>query len=116
MKTYGLTLLLKNDRELIEDYKEYHRRVWPGVLARIREVGIIRMEIFLLGARMFMHVTAEDHFDPARDFARINEDPKSKEWDTLMRTLQERAPEAREGEWWAVMEHVFDTDWPQHRP
>jgi hypothetical protein len=25
-----------------------------------------------------------------------------------MRTLQERAPEARAGEWWATMEEVFD--------
>jgi L-rhamnose mutarotase len=32
-----------------------------------------------------------------------------------MRTLQERAPEARPDEWWAEMELVFSMDWPQHR-
>jgi hypothetical protein len=28
-----------------------------------------------------------------------------------MRTLQERAPEAKSGEWWAMMELVFDLNW-----
>jgi L-rhamnose mutarotase len=116
MKSYGLTLLLKDDPVLIEQYKEYHRHVWPEVLRRLREVGILRMQIFLLGRRMFMYIDTTDDFEPARDFARINEDPKSAEWDRLMRTLQERAPEAREGEWWALMERVFDTEWPQHKP
>ncbi|MGH2369095.1 MAG: L-rhamnose mutarotase [Chloroflexota bacterium] len=37
------------------------------------------------------------------------------EWEQLMRTLQERAPEAGADEWWADMELVFDMDWPQHR-
>ena len=28
---------------------------------------------------------------------------------------QKRAPEASPDEWWAAMEPVFDSDWPQHR-
>ncbi|MBI3974364.1 MAG: L-rhamnose mutarotase [Chloroflexi bacterium] len=115
MKTYGLALCLRDDGAAIERYKEYHREVWPEVLARIREVGITQMEIFLLGRRLFMHITAEDDFEPARDFPRLNEDPKSQEWDALMRALQERAPEAAADQWWAPMEQVFDSEWPQHR-
>ena len=109
MKHYALTLNLKDDPEVIERYKEYHRNPWPEPLQGLKEVGIEGMHIYLLGRRMFMHMTATDDFDPARDFARyVEQNPKAAEWDELMRTFQERVPEAGEGEWWAFMECVFD--------
>lgn len=110
MKVYGLTLMLRDDPAAIARYKEYHRQVWPEVAANIRAHGIRSMRIFLLGRRMFMYVEAEDSFEPGRDFPRINEAPRSRVWDDLMRTLQERAPEAAPGEWWALMEQVFELD------
>ena len=110
MKVYGLTLLLRDDPAAIERYKEYHRHVWPEVTAHIRECGIRTMRIFLLQRRLFMYIETDDAFDPAIDFARINEAPKSQEWDVVMRSLQELAPEAAPGEWWALMEQVFDLD------
>ncbi len=97
MKTFGLTLLLQDDADKIERYKQHHRAVWPEVAARLRECGVQGMHIFLRGTRMFMYLTADDAFDPARDFARINEDPVSAEWNELMATLQARAPEASPG-------------------
>ncbi|MDQ3856247.1 MAG: L-rhamnose mutarotase [Chloroflexota bacterium] len=115
VKSYALTLCLKDDRDLIRRYREHHQAVWPEVTGRMREVGIQRMQIFLLGTRMFMYVDADDSFDPATDFQRINEDPKSAEWNQLMAGFQERAPEAGPDVWWAPMERVFDTEWPQHR-
>jgi len=78
------------------------------VIARLREIGIVDMKIYLIGRRMFMYLEADDGFDPERDFPKLNEVPRYREWDELMRTLQERAPEARADEWWAAMEEVFD--------
>ena len=115
MKTFGLTLLLQDDPAKIESYKEYHRAVWPEVKARLQECGVQGMHIFLRGTRMFMYLTTDDAFDPARDFVRINEDAVSKRWNELMATLQARAPEANPDEWWAPMELVFDLTWPQHQ-
>jgi len=111
MKSYGLTLMLKDDDEIVERYKEYHRNAWPEVIARLREIGITEMRIYLLGRRMFMYMEAKSEFDPERDFPKLNEVPRYREWDELMRTLQERAPEAKPGEWWAAMEEVFDLKW-----
>ncbi len=109
MKCYGLTLNLKDDEETIEKYKEYHRHPWPEPLEGIGAVGVLEMKIFLLGRRMFMYMATVDEFDPAVDFARyMEQNPRAREWDDLMRTFQERAPEAGEGEWWAFMEQVFD--------
>ena len=108
MKCFGLTLCLQNDSAKIALYKEHHQKVWPGVIARLREVGVQEMKIFLRDRRMFMYIETTDEFEPRRDFVRVNEDPISKEWNELMATLQERAPEASADEWWAPMEQVFD--------
>jgi L-rhamnose mutarotase len=108
VRTFGLTLCLRDDAELIGEYRRYHQAVWPEVTARLRACGVQQMQIFLRGRRMFMYLVTDDAFDPARDFARINEDPVSARWNELMATLQERAPEASPDEWWAPMELVFD--------
>jgi len=98
-------------------YKEYHRNVWPEVLADIRASGINDMKIFLRGCRMFMYVEADDNVDTQSSLARAGQQSaRSREWNELMATLQERAPEASPEEWWADMEQVFDLNWPQHLP
>ena len=117
MKYYASTLCLRDDPQKIETYKTYHRAVWPEVLADLREGGIHEMRIFLRGRRMFMYVETADDFDPADGLRRAgSSSPRSREWNDLMADLQERAPEANPDEWWASMELVFDTSWPQHAP
>jgi len=111
MQSYGLTLLLKDDADVIDRYKRYHREAWPEVIARLKEIGITEMKIYLIGRRLFMYMEAIDGFDPDRDFPKLNELPRYREWDVLMSSMQERVPEAREGEWWAAMEEVFDLNW-----
>src|SRR5207249_11987509 len=98
MQSYGLTLLLKDDADVIDRYKRYHREAWPEVIARLKEIGIIEMKIFLIGRRLFMYMEAIDGFDPDRDFPKLKELPRYREWDVLMSSMQERVPEAREGE------------------
>ena len=39
MKEYALTINLKDDPDLIEQYKVYHRNVWPEVLAGLKVRG-----------------------------------------------------------------------------
>jgi len=108
VQVYGMALDLRDDPELIARYKKEHAEVWPEVVARLHEIGVTEMKIFLLGRRMFMYCETRDGFDPVNDFARSNDDPAYRKWDELMRTMQERVSEARPGEWWARMELVFD--------
>lgn len=112
---FGQVLCLRNDPVKIATYKEAHQQVWPGVTARLRDVGVHEMRIFLRGLYLFMYLETDDQFDPVRDFPRINDDPTSAEWNRWMAELQERAPEAAPDEWWALMEPVFDLNWPQHQ-
>jgi L-rhamnose mutarotase len=115
MKTFGLTLCLQPDPDKIAAYTRAHQTVWTEVTARLRACGVERMQIFLLGTRLFMYLVTDDSFEPARDFARINDDPVSARWNAQMAELQARAPEANPDQWWAPMELVFDLEWPQHR-
>ena len=103
--------MLRDDPQLIERYKAEHANAWPQVLVQLRKIGVTEMKIFLRDRRMFMYCETVDGFDPAVDFARANQDPTYEKWDQLMRSLQERAPEARPNEWWAPMECVFDLNW-----
>ena len=114
MQYFGRTLALRDDPVLIGHYKEYHRHAWPEVVARLKEIGITEMRIFLLGRRLFMYCETIDGFDPERDFSRTLEDPTYRRWDELMRGMQLPVEEARPDEWWAAMELVFDLNW-QHR-
>ena len=111
MKSYGMTLDLKDDPETKAKYVEYHRAVWPDVLAGLRGVGITRMKIYLHGTRLFMYMEAEDDFVPERDFSKYMETGRAREWDELMRTFQQPAPGASPGDWWSEMDEVFDLDW-----
>ena len=62
MQAYGMALDLRDDPALIARYRTEHARAWPAVLARLREVGVTEMKIFLLGRRMFMYCETRDGF------------------------------------------------------
>ncbi len=109
MKCYGLTINLKDDAEVIAQYKEYHRNAWPEVLEHARRLGILKTRIFLIGRRLFMYIETEDDFDFGRAFsAPAPGAARIREWDDIMRGFQEPAPEAPAGEWWAQMELVHE--------
>ena len=109
VKAFGLTINLREDPQIIEEYKEYHRAVWPEVEQALKTVGVTSMKIFLLGRRLFMYIETTDNFVVDRDFSKyLEQHPKCAEWDAHMRTYQEKLPEAIEDEWWATMEQVYE--------
>src|SRR5258708_37798353 len=89
--------------------RQDQRDAWPEVIACLRAIGIAEMRIYLLGRRLFMYMEAVDGFSPERDFPKLAEDARYREWDELMRGFQQPAPEDRAGEWWATMGAGFDT-------
>jgi L-rhamnose mutarotase len=109
VKSYGMTLCLKDDPEGIAKYKEYHAKSFPEVLKALQKVGVVQLKIFLKGRRLFMYCETVDAFDLKRDFPRhLKMDEKCKEWEDIMVALQEKAPEAESDEWWANMEEIYD--------
>ena len=91
MKRYCLTLDLKDDPILIEQYKEYHapenRR--PGIMRHIRSAGVESMEIYLFGTRMCMVMEANDDFTFERMNALNQQSAENQEWENLMWGFQQ---------------------------
>lgn len=106
-RRYCLTLNLKDDPELILEYKRYHEKIWPEITKSIRDSGIIDMEIYLLGSRLFMVMETNDtfSFDSKAEADRMN--PKVREWERLMWKFQQELPNCKPGEKWVLMERIF---------
>jgi len=107
MKRYCLTLDLKNDPQLIAEYKRHHEKIWPEITKSIREAGIDDMEIYLLGTRMFMIIDAADAFSFEAKAKADQRNPKVREWEQLMWKFQQALPEGKRGEKWLLMERIF---------
>lgn len=110
MKRYCLTLDLKDDPALIEEYKQHHRNVWPEVRASIRASGIRDMEIYSISTRLFMIIETEDTFSFEQKAAADEANPKVQAWEKLMWQFQQPLPEAKPGEKWIRMERIFKLD------
>lgn len=108
MKRYAMALDLKDDAVLIAEYEAHHRSIWPEILESIRGSGIIQMEIYRIGPRLFMTIDATDDFLFELKAAHDAANEKVQEWEQLMWTYQVGLPMAREGEKWIVMKKIFD--------
>jgi len=107
MKRYGMVLRVKPER--LEDYKEYHRKVWPEILDMIHKSNIRNYSIFHRDGYLFAYFEYVGD-DYEADMARMEDDPKTQEWWEIMMPMQEPIPTHGEGEWWVEMEEAFHTD------
>jgi L-rhamnose mutarotase len=111
MNRHVLTVDLRDDPAAIAAYREHHRRVWPEVVGSLRAAGVRRLDIHLLQRRLVMIVDVAAGLDVKRVFAaHLASSPRVVEWERLMRSLQEPPPGAAPGEWWTMMEPVFQLD------
>ena len=106
-RRFCLTLDLKDDPQLIAEYKRYHEHVWPEIAESIQQSGILDMEIYLLGTRLFMIMEVTETFSFEGKSEADRQNPKVQEWESLMWRFQKALPEALPGEKWMRMERIF---------
>ena len=106
-KRYCLALYLKNDPQLIAEYEEHHRKVWPAILQSIKEAGIENLEIYRVENRLFMILEANEHFSFEKKKAMDDANETVQQWEELMWTYQQALPTAKPGEKWILMEKIF---------
>ena len=82
-------------------------KVWPETLAAIREVGILEMEIYILGTNLFMIVETPLDFDWDTAMARMATLPRQAEWEEYMSVFQQAEPGASSAEKWQLMDRMF---------
>jgi L-rhamnose mutarotase len=110
VKIHCLALDLKDDASLIADYRRYHEpgAVWPEVMEAIRDHGVLKEEIFLLGTRMVMVLQTTDDFSFEIKSAADEANPHMQQWEALMSRFQQPVPQAAPGEKWVRMEKIFE--------
>lgn len=104
-----LTLDLRNDPDLIEEYLYWHQpvNIWPEIPDGIRKAGISNMQIYRLGTRLFMIIEAGPEFDFDRDMARLAAMPRQEEWENFVSRFQAPGPGGTSAEKWQRMERIF---------
>ncbi|HTM49032.1 MAG TPA: L-rhamnose mutarotase [Bryobacteraceae bacterium] len=102
MPRYAFRLRLRPDA--IEQYELEHARVWPEMLAKLKEVGISEYSIFRRDQDLFLSLSVDD-FDRAWDA--LDRDPVNQRWQQFMSRFFEPGPETRPGERFAMMKEIF---------
>jgi L-rhamnose mutarotase len=113
MPRHCLTLDLKDDAELIAEYRAHHQQVWPEIVRSLRDSGIEQLEIYLLGTRLVMLLETKDGFSYQDKLKLDSENPRVREWEDLMWKYQQALPSAHPGEKWQPMECIFKLNQPQ---
>lgn len=108
-KRYCKVLLLENDAQLIEEYKKVHApgAAWPEITQGMREVGIVDMEIYLIGSQLFMIMDTVPNFDHEKAMDELATKPRQSEWETYVSCFQKTSADASAGEKWQVMERIY---------
>ena len=109
-KRFCLTLDLKDDPALIDEYRRIHQRrnIWPEIPQGMKEVGILKVEIYLLGARMFMILETEPEFEYEEQMARLSALPRQKEWEEFTWRFQSPVAVTGSGKKWMLMEKIYE--------
>ncbi|MBT5875577.1 MAG: L-rhamnose mutarotase [Candidatus Latescibacteria bacterium] len=103
-KRYGMVLKVKPEK--IDEYKEYHAEIWPGVADMIAACNIRNYSIYLKDDHLFSYFEYVGS-DFKVDMDRMAQDPTTQKWWDVMMPMQEPLTSRKEGEWWADMEEVF---------
>ncbi|BBE17338.1 L-fucose mutarotase, type 2 [Aquipluma nitroreducens] len=112
IKRYCKTLSLKDDPKLIEDYKKVHApgAAWPEITQGMKDVGIIDMEIYIYGTRLFMIMDTFADFNHDKAMAELATKPRQSEWEAYVSRFQQSSAEATADEKWQLMERIYKLD------
>jgi L-rhamnose mutarotase len=105
----AFALDLIDDPVLIAEYERAHTAVWPEVLTHLQAQGILSMEIYRIGCRLFMRTEVDDAvYDPGAAARAAASDPVIQRWEALMWRYQAPTPWTPPGEKWVPMTALFD--------
>ena len=108
-KRYCKTLTLRDDPQLIEDYRKVHApgATWPEITQGMEEVGILDMEIYIAGTRLFMIMDTVPGFDHERAMVELAGKPRQAEWEAYVSKFQRTSADASADEKWQLVERIY---------
>ena len=109
VKRYVQTLQLPDDPERIKEYRKWHSEEyhWKEIREGIKAVGILEMELYILGTCLVMIVDTPIDFDWQAAMDKLATLPRQAEWEAFVAQLQGCRPDARSEEKWQMMERMF---------
>ena len=109
IKRFVQTLTLNSDEEARREYIKWHspEHNWKVIRNGIREVGIIEMEIYVLGNTLVMIVDTPEDFDWEKAMARLATLPRQAEWEAFVSQFQGCNANATSDEKWKMMQRIF---------
>ena len=109
LKRYVQFLEISSDPELVAQYRKWHSEEysWKEVRDGIMEVGILEMEIYILGSKLVMIVDTAPDFQWDEAMSRLATLPRQAEWEAFVSKFQGCSAEARSDEKWQPMERMF---------
>ena len=109
VKRYVQTMDLKDDPALIAEYRRRHSREesWKEIRDGIREVGILEMEVYIIGTRLVMIVDTPLDFNWTEAMQRLATLPRQQEWEEYMAMFQDCRADATSDEKWQMMDRIF---------
>lgn len=109
VKRYCQFLEISDNPELIMLYKECHSREkqWKEVREGIRAVGILEMELYIIGNKVCMIVDTPADFCWEEAMERLSHLPRQAEWEAFVAPMQGCDPEAPSAGKWQLMQRMF---------
>jgi L-rhamnose mutarotase len=109
-KRYCKTLALPADAALIEQYRRAHApsAVWPEINRGLREIGVLRMEIYLTGQQLFMLMDTVPDFDHEQAMAALATMPRQAEWEAFVGQFQQTTAGSTSDQKWQLMERIYE--------
>ncbi|MGI8951890.1 MAG: L-rhamnose mutarotase [Chitinophagaceae bacterium] len=107
---YCLALDLKDDPSLIQEYERLHKNVSAEIKKSILNSGIVNMQIYRTGNRLFMIIETDKTFSFEKKAAMDAENLYVQNWEKLMWKFQQPLPWAKSGEKWVIMDKIFSLE------
>lgn len=104
---YYLALDLVDCAEKIAEYQRLHQQIWPEVVTHLHKYGVVNMEIYRLGTRLFMVMEVNEQYDAAAFADASLRDADIQRWEALMWQFQQPTPWTPAGEKWVTMDRIF---------
>lgn len=101
--------MLKDDAELIREYKKVHKKenMWPEITRGMKEVGILDMQIYIYENLLVMIMDTVPDFEHDEAMQELSEKPRQKEWEAYVSRFQDSDSSSSADQKWKPMERIF---------
>ncbi len=108
-KRFCKTLMLEDDPELITAYKKAHAAgaAWTEITQGMIDVGILDMEIYIVGTRLIMIMDTVPDFDHESAMTELATKPRQSEWEAAMARFQLTSSDASADQKWQPIERIY---------